>query len=178
LIVGRTSRGQRKQFDEGRKVHQKLYCYEKAGKDNKGFTIWKPVESEIETYNYILKRYKDGASLRKIMFEVYGMNKPEKYQFASYAAKLGTILRKHQYTGYQLTFEGLELYKQFRKYKIDSIQILKDKKYWIKSVPYPIELISINEWVDIAERLNIRGQKMILTAKGKVLRASVLSETY
>jgi DNA invertase Pin-like site-specific DNA recombinase len=172
LIVARTSRGQKKQFEEGRRVHQKLFCYEKAGKNDKGYTIWKPVESEIETYKYILKRYKDGASLRKIMFEVYDMNNIEKYQFASYAAKMGTILRKYQYTGYQLSLEGIDIYKRFRKNEINNLQILKDKKYWIKSVPYPLELISIDDWITVAESLQIRGSKMNLTRKGRILRAS------
>jgi DNA invertase Pin-like site-specific DNA recombinase len=172
LIVGRTSRGQKKQWEEGRRVHQKLFCYKKAGKDNKGFIIWEPVESEIETYNYMLKRYKEGASLRTIVKEVYDMNNIESHEFASYAVRMATVLRKYQYTGYQLTLEGLDIYKQFRKYKISSIQVLKDKKYWIKSIPYPKKLISINEWVDISERLQIRGAKMNFSNKERLLRAT------
>jgi hypothetical protein len=172
LIVGRTSRGQKKQFEEGRRVHQKLYCYEKAGKDNKGHTIWKPVESEIETYKYILKRYNEGASLRKIVTEVYKMNDIEKFQFASYAAKMGNILRKYQYTGYQLTLEGIDIYKKFRKNEINNIQILKENNYWIKSIPYPLELISIEKWVEVTERLQIRGKKMNLTKEARTLRAN------
>jgi len=172
LIINRTSRGQKKQFEEGRKVHQKLYCYENVGKDKNGYAIWKPVESEIETYRYILRRYKEGASLTKIVFEVYEMNKIEKSLYGSYAARMGTVLRKHQYTGYQLNEEGVELYKRFRKHEINSIQILKDRKYWIKSVPYPLELITIEEWISIAESLQIRGSKMNLTKKERLLKAS------
>jgi hypothetical protein len=172
LIVNRTTRGQKKQFEEGRKTYPKLYCYENSGRDKNGYVVWKTVESEIETYKYILKRYNEGASLRKIMFEVYEMNNVKKYQFASYAARLGTILRKYQYTGYQLNEEGNEIFKKFREYELDTIQILKDRKYWIKSIPYPLELISIDEWVDLSERLQIRGSKMILSKKERILKAN------
>jgi hypothetical protein len=59
---------QKKQFEEGRKVHQQLFGYKKVGKNERGYTIWEPVESEIETYKYMVKRYNEGASLRKISF--------------------------------------------------------------------------------------------------------------
>ena len=172
LIVNRTVRGSLKQFSEGRKTYPKLFCYVNGGRNEKGHVIWKPVESEIETYKYILKRYKEGASLRKIVFEVYNLNNLKPYQFGSYAAKMGYLLRKYQYTGYQLTEEGNDIFKRFRKYEINSIQVLKEKKYWVKSIPYPLELISINEWVDITESLQIRGLKMNFTKKDRVLRAS------
>ena len=172
LIVNRTKRGSLKQFEKGRKVYPKLFCYENSGRDKDGYVIWKPVESEIETYKYILKRYNEGASLRKIVFEVYEMNKIKPYQFASYAARMGTILRKYQYTGYQLTEEGNKIFNRFRKYELDNIQVLKNKIYWIKSIPYPLQLISIEEWVDISERLQIRGSKMILSNQEKILKAN------
>ena len=172
LIVNRTSRGQKKQFAEGRKVHQKLFCYKKNGRDNKGHVIWEPVESEVETYMYMLKRYKEGASLRKIVMEVKEMNGIGNYQFESYAARMGTVLRKYQYTGYQLNDEGSDIFKKFRNYEINNLQVLKNKEYWIKSIPYPLELISIDEWVEITERLQIRGSKMNLSKKEKLLKAN------
>ena len=172
LIVNRTTRGSREQFAKGRKVYPKLFCYENGGRDKDGYVIWKPVESEVETYNHILKRYKEGASLRKIVVEVSEMNNIGDYQFASYATRMATILRQHQYTGYQLNEEGNNIYRRFRKYELNSIQILKDRKYWIKSIPYQLELIGIDEWVDIAERLQIRGSLMNFSKQEKLLKAN------
>jgi DNA invertase Pin-like site-specific DNA recombinase len=172
LIVARTTRGLRKRIDEGKRAHHKLYGYQKDGKDQNGYTKWIPVESEIENYKHILKRFNEGASLRKITFEVYDKNKMENWGLPSYAHFLGRILRGYQYTGYQLTIEGNEIYKKFRNYEIDSLQILKDKKYWIKSIPYPIELISIEDWIKVCEKLQIRGMKQHNTRKERTLRAS------
>jgi DNA invertase Pin-like site-specific DNA recombinase len=92
LIVARTTRGLRKGIDEGKRVHQKLYCYRKEGRDEKGYTKWVPVESAIENYKYILKRFMEGESLRKIIFEVYDKNKIEKWGLPSYAHFLGRYL--------------------------------------------------------------------------------------
>jgi DNA invertase Pin-like site-specific DNA recombinase len=75
LIVGRMTRGLRKHIDEGKRSHQNLYCYRKNGKDDRGYTIWVPVESEIENYKYTLKRYMEGASLRKIFYELFDLNR-------------------------------------------------------------------------------------------------------
>ena len=172
LIVNRTTRGSREQFAKGRKINPKLFCYENSGRDKDGYVIWKPVESEIETYYHILKRYKEGASLRKIVIEVSEMNNIPVKHFGSYAVRMGNVLRKYQYTGYQLNEEGNEIFKKFRKNQINTIQVLKDKKYWIKSIPYPMELISIEEWVDITERLQIAGSKLNFSRKERTLKAS------
>jgi hypothetical protein len=95
------------------------------------------VESELNNYRYALKRYTEGASLMKIYCELYNINNLEKDKFARHSSRLGRILRKYQYTGYQLTIEGFDIYKQFINNEINNIQILLDKeKYWIKSVHY------------------------------------------
>jgi DNA invertase Pin-like site-specific DNA recombinase len=172
LIIARTNRGKRKQDEQGRRVHRELYGYEKDGKDDKGHTVWKVNQGEIETYKYALKRFNEGVSLRKIVAEVYNINKIEKRMFASFACTIGRMLRKYQYTGYQLNLEGLDIYKKFRRYEIETIQILKDKKFWIKSIPYPVELITIDDWVDINEKLQVTGSRLNFTKKGRLLRAS------
>ena len=172
LIVARTTRGLRKRIDEGKRSHQKLYCYQKEGKDEKGYTRWVPVESEIENYKHILKRFNEGATLRKITFEIHDQHKMEVWGLPSYAHFLGRILRGYQYTGYQLTIEGNEIYKRFRNNEIDNIQVLLDRKYWVKSIPYPLELISIEDWINVVERLQIRGMKLNKTKKDRLLRAS------
>ena len=172
MIVARTTRGLRKRIDDGKRVYQKLYCYRKDGKDETGHTKWIPVESEIENYKHIFKRFMEGASLRKITFEVYDKHRIENWGLASYAHFIGRILRGYQYTGYQLTIEGNEIYKKFRKYELDSIKILLDRKYWIKSIPFPLELITIEDWVTVCEKLQIRGKQWNQTRKDRLLRAS------
>jgi DNA invertase Pin-like site-specific DNA recombinase len=142
LIVSRTTRGKHKRINEGKRVYQKLYGYKSSGKDETGHTIWKPVESEIENYKYISRRYLEGATLRKIYLEVHETDKLSGRKLTSYTTTIGNILRGYQYTDYQLTVEGSKVYKSFRKGQIESLQILLDRKYWVKSVPFPIELIS------------------------------------
>jgi DNA invertase Pin-like site-specific DNA recombinase len=172
LIVARTTRGLRKRIDEGKRAHFKLYGYDKNGKDDKGHTIWVPVESELNNIRYALKRYIEGASLVKINYELFELNKLDKPTFVYYVRFLGKILRKYQYTGYQLTIEGFDIYKRFRRNEIENIQVLLDRKYWIKSVPYPVELISIEDWVKICERLQIRSRNSNELRKQRLLRAS------
>ena len=173
LIVARTTRGLRKLINEGRRWHFKLYGYEKDGKDEKGYTKWIPVESELNNYRYALKRYMEGASLMKIYCELYNINNLDKDKFARHSSRLGRILRKYQYTGYQLTIEGFEIYKQFINNELSNIKVLLDKeKYWVKSVHYPVELISIEDWVKIVERLQIPTIKLHNSRKDRLLRAS------
>jgi hypothetical protein len=146
MIVSRTTRGKHKRINEGNRVYQKLYGYQSSGKDETGHTIWKPVESEIENYKYISKRFLEGATLRKICLEVHAANKLSGRKITSYTTTIGNILRGYQYTGYQLTVEGSGLYKKFRKGETDNLQILLDRKYWVKSIPFSLELISIENW--------------------------------
>jgi len=172
LIVARTTRGTRKRINEGKRAHVKLYGYGKSGKDEKGYTIWIPIESEINTIKYALSRYmEENVSLSKICTEIYDMNKIDKKLALRRAFTLGRILRKYQYTGYQLTIEGYDIYKQFRRNEIESLHILLDMKYWVKSTNYPIELISIENWVKICERLQIISKNKLSLKKNKLLRA-------
>jgi DNA invertase Pin-like site-specific DNA recombinase len=172
LIVSRTTRGKHKRINEGKRVYQKLYGYKSSGKDETGHTIWKPVESEIENYKYISKRYLEGATLRKICLEVQEANSLSGRKLTSYTRIIGNILRGYQYTGYQLTVEGSKVYKSFRKGEIESLQVLTDRKYWVKSIPFPIELISIEDWIKMGERLGINSRKFLKQKQSRILRAS------
>ena len=171
LIVARTTRGSRKRIDEGKRAHVKLYGYGKSGKDEKGYTVWIPIESEINTIQYALKRYMEGVSLSKVCSEIYDMNKIDKKLALRRAFTLGKILRRYQYTGFQLTIEGNDIFKKFRKNEIENIQILLDKKYWVKSHNYPVEIISIENWVKLCERLQILSKNRLITKRDKLLRA-------
>jgi hypothetical protein len=77
--------------------------YQSNGKGKDGRVAFLPVESKINNYKYAFKRYMEGASLMKICFEIYDMNKINKRQLPNYAFNLGKQLRLYQYTGYQLT---------------------------------------------------------------------------
>jgi DNA invertase Pin-like site-specific DNA recombinase len=172
LIVGRTTRGLHKSINEGRRSHSWLYGYEKIGKDQLGYMVWKPVESEIENYKYILQRFLEGESLRKIVYEISDMNKNVKSDTFAHRLKISEQLKKYQYTGYQLTLDGLAIYKQFRKNEIENLKILLDRKYWVKSIPFPLELISIENWIKVNEKLQIYSKKYSETMKGRTLRAT------
>jgi DNA invertase Pin-like site-specific DNA recombinase len=159
LIVVRTSRGKQKRVDEGYRVYQRLFGYVNSGRDQKGHVIWEPVESEVETYKYISKRFLEGANLKKISNELYQSNNFDEKKLFNYAKFYGRILKGYQYTGYQLTIEGTEIFKKFRKNEIENPKILLNRKYWVKSVPFPLELITIEEWVKLVERLQINSKK-------------------
>jgi DNA invertase Pin-like site-specific DNA recombinase len=172
LIIGRTTRGLRKSINEGKRSHPSLFGYKQNGKNQTGHTIWVTVESEIETYKYILKRFMEGIGLKKICYEINDMNKTEKKKMINQTSKISRWLKMYQYTGYQLTLEGLEIYKQFRKNEIENIQILLNKKYWVKSRSYPLELISIKDWVKINEKLQVYSKKHTDAMKERTLRAT------
>jgi DNA invertase Pin-like site-specific DNA recombinase/ribosomal protein L33 len=172
LIIGRTKRGLHKSIDEGKKSHPNLYGYKKSGKDDTGHTVWTPVESQIENYKYILKRFMEGTGLKKICYEINDMNKVEKNKMINQTSKISRLLKGYQYTGYQLTMEGLSIYRQFRNNEIENIQILLNKKYWVKSKPYPLELISVKDWVKINEKLQIYSKKHTDAMKERTLRAT------
>ena len=99
------------------------------------------------------------------------MNKVEKHRFINYVANLSKILRRYQYTGYQLTIEGYDLYKKFRKNEFQNLSILLDRKYWVKSSIYTLELISIEDWVKICEKMQVLSKNLYTTRKDKLLRA-------
>jgi len=172
LIIERTTRGLRKSINEGNRSHSSLYGYKSNGKNQTGHTIWVTVESEIETYKYILKRFLEGIGLKKICYEINDMNKTEKKRMINQTSKISRWLKMYQYTGYQLTLEGLSIYKQFRNNEIDNIQVLLKKEYWVKSKPFPVELVSIKDWVKINEKLQIYSKKHVDSMKERTLRAT------
>jgi DNA invertase Pin-like site-specific DNA recombinase len=172
LIVSRMTRGLYKRINEGKRSHFKLYGYGKSGKDDQGHRIWVPVESELNNYKYAIKRYMEGATLLKISYELYNMNKVEKKVLLNYSSRLGKILRKYQYTGYQLTLEGFDIYQKFIRNEIENLSLLLDRKYWVKSVPFPEELISIEDWITVVEKLQIPIHRINKSRKERTLRAS------
>ena len=172
LIIGRTKRGLHKSIDEGKRSHSGLFGYKQIGKNETGHSIWVTVESEIETYKYILSRFLEGIGLKKICYEINDMNKTEKRKMINQTSKISRLLKMYQYTGDQLTLEGLSIYKQFRNNEIENIQVLLKDKYWVKSKSYPVELISRKDWIKINEKLQVYSKKYTESIKERTLRAT------
>jgi DNA invertase Pin-like site-specific DNA recombinase len=171
LIVNRMNSGKQRKIDQGERTHPWLFGYQKSGKDDKGHIVWKPVKSEIEVYKYSLKKFNKGESLKKIYRDLVEVKHFEKSSWNMGSSWISRTLKKYQYTGYQLTIEGFEIYKRFNKYEIESISILEESKYWVKSIHFKEELISIKEWVDINHKLKIKASAWIKGKKNNLLAA-------
>jgi len=150
-IVERTRRGVYYSINNGIRGFRELYGYKKNGKDEKGYTIWIPVDSEIKKIRYLYEKYLEGNSINSIVIDLF--KKVSRNQLRDLSRRWSVIIRKFVYTGYNMTTEGLELYNKFKKGEINSIKELNNKKYYVKSVQFPIELVSIDDWINIIEKL-------------------------
>jgi DNA invertase Pin-like site-specific DNA recombinase/cell division protein FtsL len=154
FIVDRTTRGLHQAINKGNRGYPKLFGYKKCGKDDNGRMIWQPVESEINDLKYIYEQYLGGKSLRNIAHELYDeINSHNK--LLRYATKMSRFIKHYEYTGFALNMEGLDIFHKFYNLEIDNISVLLDKKYWVKSTRYPIEIISIENWIKVIERLHL-----------------------
>ena len=154
LIVGRTTRGLYNAIDSGKRAHAKFFGYKRVGRDKNNNLIWEPVESELTQVSNWYAQYKEGKSLRSIILnQTIDSSKTETQVLLQRATKLGRFLAHAEYTGYNLTMKGLEILHKFEKCEIPNLQELKQRKYWVKSQAYTREIISIDEWVDIREKL-------------------------
>ena len=154
LIVGRTTRGLYNAIDSGKRAHAKFFGYKRVGRDKNKNLIWEPVESELTQISNWYAQYKEGKSLRSIILnQTIGTSEPETQVLLQRATKLGRFLAHAEYTGYNLNMKGLEILHKFEKCEIPNLQELKQRKYWVKSLAYTREIISIDEWVDIREKL-------------------------
>lgn len=166
LIVGRTTRGLYNAIDSGKRAHAKFFGYRRAGRDKNNNLIWEPVESELEQIRKWYAQYKEGKSLRSIILsQIDGTDKLETQVLLQRSTKLSRFLSHAEYTGYNLTMKGLEILHKFEKCEIDNLQALKNKDYWVKSLAYNVQVISIEEWVDIRERLQ---QNKLVRARNEV----------
>ena len=154
LIVGRTTRGLYNAIDSGKRAHAKFFGYKRVGRDKNNNLIWEPVESELTQVSNWYTQYKEGKSLRSIILnQTIDSSATETQVLLQRATKLGRFLAHAEYTGYNLTMKGLEILHKFEKCEIPNLQELKQRKYWVKSQAYTREIISIDEWVDIREKL-------------------------
>jgi DNA invertase Pin-like site-specific DNA recombinase len=153
LIVNRTTRGLHNAINKGNRGYAKFFGYKVIGKDNNGKTIWESVDSEINDLKYMYKRFLEGSSLRQIVFELYD-KKESNSELLRYATKISRFIRHCEYTGFVLNMDGLNILHKYEKFEIENISVLVDKKYWVKSIPYPIKIISIENWIKCIEKIH------------------------
>jgi DNA invertase Pin-like site-specific DNA recombinase len=155
LITSRTIRGVHDTINRGIRGFNELYGYKKDAKNEEGYMIWKPVNSEIENIRYSFEKYLEGNSIYSIITDIYKNKLTEKNR-TTLKNKWKRILRQFVYTGYSLTTDGIQLYNRFMNMEIESIKEIKNKKYYVKSVSFPIKIISIENWIKTVEKLQVR----------------------
>jgi DNA invertase Pin-like site-specific DNA recombinase len=158
LIVGRTTRGLHNKINQGKRSFGSLYGYKKAGLDSKGFQILDKVDSEMENLKYGYKRILEGATLRQLTLELYNSQSFDKNEALRVSRYWHKLLTHFSYTGYELNMAGLEIKKKFDNFEIDDLSIINNEQYYVPSQHYPHKIISIENWVKVAEKLRINRQ--------------------
>jgi DNA invertase Pin-like site-specific DNA recombinase len=159
LIVSRTTRGLYDSINRGIRSYSDFYGYKKDGKTNDGYVKWIPVKSEIENIKYCYKQLLEGSTIKTVLLKLYN-NKKLRETEKSYLVKKWTRLLKHfEYTGYSLNTDGLKVFNSFKKYEIKTLGELNNKKYYVDSINYPTKIVSIDDWITVVERLQIRKVK-------------------
>jgi DNA invertase Pin-like site-specific DNA recombinase len=172
LIVNRTTRGLYNAINNGRRSHCKFYGYKKVGRDNSGHTIWEPVESELEKVKYAYKALLEGNTMRSILQHLFIADNLQAEDTLRLSTTWSRRLCHFEYTGYCLNMEGLDVLHKYQKFEIDNLSALKESKYRIKSIPYPVKLISVDKWIECAERLHFHKVVRKNIADSKSRRAS------
>ena len=154
LIIERTKRGLHDSINRGIRGYNEMYGYKKSGKKDDGYTNWIPVKSEIENMRYSYQEILKGSSIGNIVGNLFkNVNVKKKgLMWRKWVDKLRIFV----YTGYSLTTEGSGLYNKFKNFEIDNLQELKKKKYYVKSKQFPIEIVSVENWIKVIEKLQIR----------------------
>jgi len=151
MIVDRIQRGVDDSLNRGIRGMRALYGYRKSGTNEEGYTTWEPVDSEVEKIRYIFVKFLEGKSVNSIVNDLEkGVS--EKNRLGR-IGRFCTILKKFFYTGFDLTTDGRELYRKFKNCEIDSIRDLNNKKYYVKSNTFPVQIVSITDWITVAEKL-------------------------
>ena len=148
LIVSRTTRGIYQTFDKGNRAYPKFFGYRKIGRNENNKMMWKPVQSELDIVKYMYDNVLKGVSVAKIAKEL-SINKNYNYRRTS----ITRILKHIEYTSNSFTHEGLILFNKIKNLEIINIHSLFNKKYIIKSTVYTIEIISLEDWFIVLERL-------------------------
>jgi DNA invertase Pin-like site-specific DNA recombinase len=150
-IVGRTTRGLHKTINSGKRGYSEFYGYEKLGKDEKSHVLWASVESEITRVQFAYNEFLSGKSVRSIVTSIYGAV-PDTAT-GTLIHKWVRILRHFGNTGFSLNTAGLKIYNSFKRCEIPSVRELADEKFYTASVNYPVQMVSIDDWVTTVEKL-------------------------
>jgi DNA invertase Pin-like site-specific DNA recombinase len=172
MIVGRTTRGLHNAIDNGNRGYPIFYGYKKAGKDNSGRMKWEPVESELNNLEFAYQKVKEGWTLHQVCLELYNnkiINTSERIRLST---KWTRFLRHFEYTGYALNREGLSVLHKFEKNEINDISVINNPKYYIKSVPYPRAIVSIDDWITVMNKLQRYKVRYINNRKLRTISAS------
>jgi DNA invertase Pin-like site-specific DNA recombinase len=155
LIVNRTTRGLYNAIDKGTRGYSKFYGYENVGKKENGKTNWKPVESRLNQIKYAYTRIVEGTPIRQIIRELNQNKSISRKEWSILQSRLVAMLRHFEYTGYCFNLEGTRIYQQLLNGEFENVSALNNQKYFVKSIPYPIEIISIENWFKVFEKLVI-----------------------
>ena len=173
-IKKRINRGRTDALNKGIRGVPALRGYKKSGHKitsltngkEKAYTNWVPVESELDKIKSIFENFLNGASMASIANTLSeGLSVKQRRNLVS---RHRSIMEKHLYTGFDLNEQGREIRKKFRSHKINSLQELLDTKYWVKSQTFPVELISIEDWVRASEKLRINSNEYTEKERRKV----------
>ena len=149
LIVNRTTRGLYNAMDKGRRGYTFFYGYQNDGKNTDGKTKWTPIQSKLDQIEYAYKAILKGASIKRIAVNIYDNFNITHQRLKNYQVQLPKFLAHFEYTGNSFTHEGTVLYQRILKGEIEDINVLNDEKYFVKSVPYPIQIIDIQTWFKV-----------------------------
>jgi DNA invertase Pin-like site-specific DNA recombinase len=164
LIVSRTTRGSHDRIDRGERSFGQLYGYKKTGTGKDGKQILEAVGHEIENLKYGYKRILEGATLRQLTLELYKKKSVNKMTGLRLSQKWHKLLLHFAYTGYALNMAGLEIFKKFKNFEIERLAVLLEKtednkqKYYVRSAVYREKIVSIENWIKVAERLQINSR--------------------
>ncbi|MCL2440493.1 MAG: recombinase family protein [Treponema sp.] len=154
-IVRRTTRGIKSTINTGRRSYHKKYGYKQIGKDDR-FIIWEPVQSEIENIKYIFEYFLKGRPINNIVKELH--NDETDARLSVLFKNYRNILSSFDYTGFSLTTEGAELCNKFKKSEINNFDFLYEQengkpKYYLPSINYPVNIISIEDYINSVKML-------------------------
>jgi DNA invertase Pin-like site-specific DNA recombinase len=155
LIVGRTTRGLHDSINKGIRGYREFYGYKKDGKTDDGYVKWVPVKSEIENIKYCYQKLLEGSTVKSILIELYKNKKINENIRSVLTKKWTRILRHFENTGYSLNTDGLKIFNSFKRCEIESLRELDNTKYYVKSITYPLELVSIENWIKVVEKLQV-----------------------
>jgi len=167
-IVDRITRGVHDSINRGIHGMRMLYGYKKEGKTIDDYVNWVPVKSEIENLKYLFEKYLEGKSVKSIISDIHNNKKFSGRQEDLLYKKWYRLLKQFIYTGNLFNIEGRKLYKQFENFEIDSLKELNNKKYYNKSVQFPIQIVSVKNWISINEHF----QKYRFAQKDKMRRTN------